>query len=136
MTWLVTSLFHISKIYYWPTFTSIFHHIYYDFPIRVEIVVQASDWRLAFYSTTRSKPIKFLTVCCFTKMIMSVFVCFFYCISITVYFWPVNSLERVISNISTMKAGTRERWEISREDYFKGKEIVQVLSSQSTFSNL
>ena len=52
------------------------------------------------------------------------FFVFFNSISITLYFWPVNHLERVIRNILTMKAGTREKWEISLEDYLNGREVV------------
>ena len=43
--------------------------------------------------------------------------CLFF--SITVYFWPVKYLERVISSIFTMKAGTCGKQEISLENYFK-----------------
>ena len=64
------------------------------------------------------------------------FLSFLNCISITVYFWPVNYLERVISNIFTKKTGAREKWEISFKDYFNGKEVVWVLSFSSTLSNL
>ena len=54
-------------------------------------------------------------------MILSLF---FFNISITVYFWSVNYLERVISSAFNMKDGTLEKWEISLEDYFSGVEVV------------
>ena len=76
--------------------------------------MQASNWSHKVpYSSI--KPIKFLTIYYFTNMIMPAFFLFF-----CIYFWPVNFLERVISNAFTRKSVTREKWEISLEEYFSG----------------
>ena len=59
------------------------------------------------------KIIKFLAIYYFTKMIISGFLGFFICILPTMYFWPVNYLERVIGRALTMKTGTRENsWKV------------------------
>ena len=82
--------------------------------------MQASNWRLAFYSNTKWKPIKLLTTYYFKNMIMS------FLFFITVYFSPANYLEKLIISIFTMKAGTWEKWEISMEDYFKVYQVKTV----------
>ena len=83
--------------------------------------------------------IKYCKVCNYLVFYNDDYIKFFVlnCTSITVYFWPANYLEKVISNIFTVKAGTCEKWDISLEDFFSGRrEVVLVLILKFKLSNL